>query len=581
MEKMYFNLTNLVEKNNDFTYNKTITILNDVCLGLQYLHSRNPPIVHRDLTPNNILLCLHLRAKISDLGVARTLKSTDTNKAMTQAPGTPDFMAPECLVDNPVYTLALDIFAFGGVILYTTTRQWPHPAPWISFDSKTNEKLVNTSELQRRQKYLDKMPNAFIVFKPLVISCLDDNPINRPEVTKVLIEINKAKKTFTKKFSAYFDIWTDLDEDQKQKQQEDQLRQGQPQKQEKQVQQKIEQQNEQKKPESQCCMVQQEVKQQDEQQLTTGMQIQEQEYQQQIKPSGPTNTSNDDEREPQAPLLVVTANENEPKHVLYVAKFDFSIDQDQFLNFKEGDLFYMLHTLEGDWWYARAQSTGQEGYIPHSYVTKYGPDAKVSNHPLYVAKYDYSSAEDGYLSFKKGSLLYVLNTCTDKKDWWYAREKNTGNEGYIPPSYVTKHKPDPKVLNYPLYEAKYDYSSESDGYLSFKKGDLFSILNTDEEDWWYASDKNTGQEGYIPLNYVTIHEPPKLEEEVPNYPLYVAKYDYVSKGDQYLSFVKGDLFYVLNSVDGDWWLVRAKDSSQEGYIPNNFIVQANTLDAEE
>ena len=187
MEKMQFSLTGLVE-HRDFSLNQATTILKDVCLGLQYLHNRTLPIVHRDLTPNNILLCCHFRAKITDLGVARTLQATNA-KTLTKAPGTPDFMPLECLSDKPVYGLSLDIFSFGGIILYITTKQWPHPAPWINYDPDTDKKSVLSSELQRRQQYLDKMTGNFVIFKPLVQSCLDDNPKKRPTATVVLAKI--------------------------------------------------------------------------------------------------------------------------------------------------------------------------------------------------------------------------------------------------------------------------------------------------------------------------------------------------------------------------------------------------------
>ena len=204
MEKMQLSLRNLIEDYSKLPMNKTATVLNDVCLGLQYLHSRTPPIVHRDLTPNNILLCRHLRAKISDLGVATTLETTDTT--LTQIPGTLDFMAPECLGDNPVYGLPLDIFSFGGVILYITTQKWPHPASWIRFDPDSGEKVTLTSELQRRQQYLDKMTGAYAKFKPLAISCLDDNPKNRPTVVELLAEIKKVKTAFSDDVVLYCDI---------------------------------------------------------------------------------------------------------------------------------------------------------------------------------------------------------------------------------------------------------------------------------------------------------------------------------------------------------------------------------------
>lgn len=48
-------------------------ILHNVALGLAYLHAQQPPIIHRDLTANNVLLTSAMVAKIVDLGVARVL----------------------------------------------------------------------------------------------------------------------------------------------------------------------------------------------------------------------------------------------------------------------------------------------------------------------------------------------------------------------------------------------------------------------------------------------------------------------------------------------------------------------------
>ena len=58
-----------------------------------------------------------------------------------------------------------------------------------------------------------------------------------------------------------------------------------------------------------------------------------------------------------------------------------------------------------------------------------------------------------------------------------------------------------KGLTYPLCVGKYDYNSRSIEYLSFKKGDLLYIIDR-EWTWWFARAKHSGQEGYIPSNYV-------------------------------------------------------------------------------
>ena len=197
MEKMQFSLKDLLEKRKNVQWEKKLSIMNDVCLGLQYLHNRNPPIVHRDLTPNNILLCSHLRAKISDLGVAKVMHGTDT-KTLTQNPGTNDFMPPESTATKPFYGLPLDIFSFGGVTLYICTQQWPELPPLISSDPSSGRRIILT-ELERRQQYLDQMFGVYADIKSLVISCLDDNPIKRPLVAEVLLEVDTVKNAYNEK----------------------------------------------------------------------------------------------------------------------------------------------------------------------------------------------------------------------------------------------------------------------------------------------------------------------------------------------------------------------------------------------
>ena len=197
MEKMQHSLRALVENYDNIPLNVKLSILDEVCLGLRYLHSRNPPIVHRDLTPNNILLGHHLEAKITDLGVAKVVRS-DNQKTMTKLPGTPDFMPPEALSKRPVYGPSLDVFSFGGVILNVTTQLWPEPTDLIEFNADTGMTEV-VPEVRRRQQYLDKMSGGVADLKPLVISCLNQNAKNRPAVLQISMTIKGIKELYSKK----------------------------------------------------------------------------------------------------------------------------------------------------------------------------------------------------------------------------------------------------------------------------------------------------------------------------------------------------------------------------------------------
>ena len=199
MEKMQYSLRGLVENYDNIPLNVKLSILDEVCLGLRYLHSRNPPIVHRDLTPNNILLGGRLEAKITDLGVAKVVRSDD-QKTMTKLPGTPDFMPPEALSIRPVYGPSLDVFSYGGVILNVTTQLWPQPTDRNQLNPDT-EMWEIVSEVKRRQHYLDKMTGGAANLKPLVISCLNDIPRKRPPLTQVSMTIKRAKDECSQKSS--------------------------------------------------------------------------------------------------------------------------------------------------------------------------------------------------------------------------------------------------------------------------------------------------------------------------------------------------------------------------------------------
>jgi len=183
MEMMADSLSSFVEKYQNIPAHIKFSIIHDVSLGLCYLHHHEPPIVHRDLSPNNILLTTQPVAKISDLGVAKVIRADNRNK-MTKVPGTADFMPPECFTVNPVYGTPMDIFSFAGIVLHTFNQQWPTPSQQVQFDPQTRKRMA-LSEVERRQQYLDKMSGEGEALRPLVEECLDDDPAVRPTITTV------------------------------------------------------------------------------------------------------------------------------------------------------------------------------------------------------------------------------------------------------------------------------------------------------------------------------------------------------------------------------------------------------------
>ena len=102
MERLHCSLTSFLKDNPIVLIETKLSIIADVALGLRYLHTRNPPIIHRDLSSNNVLLSKGMEGKIGDLGTAR-LVDTRRQSRMTKAPGTVDFMPPEALEDVNIH----------------------------------------------------------------------------------------------------------------------------------------------------------------------------------------------------------------------------------------------------------------------------------------------------------------------------------------------------------------------------------------------------------------------------------------------------------------------------------------------
>jgi len=201
MEKMNESLRSTLDNNSEIPMSIKLSILLDISLGLQYLHCHKPQIVHRDLSSNNILLTTLLKAKISDLGVAKVI-STDRKRSLTKVPGTVDFMPPEAQGEGKAaYGTSLDVFSFGAVMLHVATQEWPTPLPIKQFNKKTRKPIALT-EVERRQQYIDKMVRVTEELKPLIKQCLDDDPEARPTITavsKVIQEMGKDRETILNK----------------------------------------------------------------------------------------------------------------------------------------------------------------------------------------------------------------------------------------------------------------------------------------------------------------------------------------------------------------------------------------------
>ncbi|KAI8804700.1 kinase-like domain-containing protein [Cladochytrium replicatum] len=144
-----------------------------VLSGLHYLHTRNPPIIHRDLKCDNIFINGNNgQAKIGDLGLA-TVKDRDHVSSVL---GTPEFMAPELYDEN--YTESVDIYAFGLCILEIVTKEYP-------YSECTNQaQIYKKVTMGIKPAALQKIESEEI--RDFITLCIQSDPQKRPSAVELL-----------------------------------------------------------------------------------------------------------------------------------------------------------------------------------------------------------------------------------------------------------------------------------------------------------------------------------------------------------------------------------------------------------
>ena len=205
MEFLPANLTTCIEQYGILPKEISYSILHDVALGLCYLHGQTPPIIHRDLSSNNVLLTSSMTAKISDLGVARILNLTPLQAShMTQTPGTPAYMPPEVMVANPKYDKSVDTFSYGVMMIHAFSGQWPEPQIGPN-RAEPDGRLIPVSEAERREEFLRVVGNDHPLMD-LVLRCISNHPQARAQASEITERIAGMVLQFPASFANRLDM---------------------------------------------------------------------------------------------------------------------------------------------------------------------------------------------------------------------------------------------------------------------------------------------------------------------------------------------------------------------------------------
>ncbi|XVF39356.1 hypothetical protein PTKIN_Ptkin01aG0028200 [Pterospermum kingtungense] len=167
----------------ELKWKQRVEIIKSVAHGLSYLHHDcTPPIVHRNISSNNILLNSSLQAFVADFGTAKVLDHDSSN--LTIRVGTYGYVAPEV-----AYTMVVnekcDVYSFGVVALETLMGKHPGELLSSSQSSLHNTKLIDVLDRRLSPPTNLMVAQNIVLAATLAFACLSREPRSRPTMEQV------------------------------------------------------------------------------------------------------------------------------------------------------------------------------------------------------------------------------------------------------------------------------------------------------------------------------------------------------------------------------------------------------------
>ncbi len=100
-------------------------------------------------------------------------------------------LPPEAQGVTPTYTVAVDVFSFGQLSLYTLVQEFPTPTALTYVDPSNPGVVVARTESQRRAHYIQKLPGTSEAVVCLIEHCLENDPVQRPSTQQIVHQLKE------------------------------------------------------------------------------------------------------------------------------------------------------------------------------------------------------------------------------------------------------------------------------------------------------------------------------------------------------------------------------------------------------
>lgn len=186
-----------------FSLERMVNCCLDIALGVHYIHSCTPPVIHRDLKSENILVDAHFIMKVSDFGLSHMRTTTLQNKLSPEEHygviGTPQWMAPE-IIDGTPYDEKVDTYSFGILMAEVFKRQGPYAEKGWELD----DFMVVVHEVVRGGCRPVIPPWVPKELSDLLDQCLQEDPVNRPSF-EVIMKTLRSFLSRTSKHELFYE----------------------------------------------------------------------------------------------------------------------------------------------------------------------------------------------------------------------------------------------------------------------------------------------------------------------------------------------------------------------------------------
>ncbi|KAG8940436.1 hypothetical protein FRC04_005263 [Tulasnella sp. 424] len=186
------NLREYIKRNPELADVKKLELLRDAAQGLSHLHSLEPPIIHGDIKPDNVMVTNDIRGVLCDFGISRVMTSLGMHTGLTtagQGAGTAGYQAKELYEEDSRPTPMSDVYAFGGVILATMSgkppfhKKLPKAAAAIIL-AINQDHTANPAD----HPELPKSDPLWVLLK----RSWDPQPARRPSVKEIIAEMSTS-----------------------------------------------------------------------------------------------------------------------------------------------------------------------------------------------------------------------------------------------------------------------------------------------------------------------------------------------------------------------------------------------------